>query len=355
MFSILGRYVGRSIFNSSMLVLLVLLSLVAVFAFIGELDDVGRGNYDVKTAALYILLKMPVNAYQLFAPAVLLGSLLGLGTLATHSELVAMRAAGVSIQRIMWAVMQVGLVLMLIIVLIGEYVAPRAEQYAQEIRLSAMQKKVSVRASTGLWLKKDDLFINIKTVMPDRSLLNLSVFKYENHRMMYAMSASHAVQNANKQWQLRNVQYTDFSDAGISVRKVEQETWDELVNPELLQNLSVEPENLSAKNLLRQVNYMKQNQLESERIQLALWTKLTGPLATIVMLMLSLPFVFSSQRSSGAGQRIFIGIMLGIGYILINRLFTHMGLVYGFPPAISALTPLLIFLTVAIIGIRRIG
>ncbi len=353
MIGIIDRYIGKSVFVTSLLVLAVLLALSAVFAFIAELDDVGRENYDLVTAILYISLRLPTSAYELFAPSVLLGSLLGLGGMAAHSELVVMRAAGISISRIIRSVLQVGLVLMLIVAVIGEFLAPRAEQYAQDVRLRALSKKVSIGSETGLWLRSDELFVNVQTVMPDRSLLNVSIFKFSENKLVYSMLASRASQTDEKKWLLQDLTYTEFGDNETTIRTVKQEVRDELVSAELLKNLTVEPESLSAKNLLQQVNYLKKNRLDSNRIELALWTKLTNPLATLVMLMLSVPFVFSSQRSGGAGQKIFLGIMLGIGYIMVSRLFTHMGLVYGFPAVVSALAPLLFFLTIAIVGIRR--
>ncbi len=355
MISILDRYIGRSIFTTSILVLIVLLALTAVFSFIAELDDVGKANYTVGTAAFYIFLRLPASAYELFAPAVLLGSLLGLGGMATHSELVVMRAAGISIQRIIRSVLQVGILLMLMVALLGELVAPKAEQYAQDLRLSALSKKVSVGSDSGLWLRSDDLYINVKTVLPDLSLVNISVYRFEGNRLEYTMNAKRAIQSNDGKWSFEDVTYTDFFGSHTEVRNVAHEVRSQFIKPELLQNLTVDPETLSAKNLIQQVSYMRKNSLDSERIQLALWTKLTNPLATLVMLMLSVPFVFASQRGGGSGQKIFIGIMLGIGYIMVNRLFTHMGLVYGFPPVVSALAPLLFFLTIAVIGIKRTG
>ena len=351
--SILDRYIGRSIVVTSMMVLLVLLALAAVFSFIGELDDVGRENYTLGTAALYILLRLPASAYEMFAPAVLLGALLGLGAMATHSELVVMRAAGISIGRIIRSVLQAGVLLMVVVAVLGEFVAPRTEQAAQDVRLNALSKKVSVGSKSGLWLRADDRYINVKSVMPDRTLIDLIAYRFDGQTLLSVMTAGQAKPLSDGRWRLEFVTFTEFDGATSTVRSEEERIEDNLVAPEALQNLSVDPETLSARNLIQQVGYLNDNQLDSDRIQLALWSKLTNPLATLVMLMLSVPFVFGSQRSGGAGQKIFIGIMLGIGYIMLNRLFTHMGLVYGFPPVISAAAPLLTFFLIAVAGIRR--
>ena len=147
--SLLARYIGRTVFLNTLLVLLVLVALSALFSFIRELDDVGKGDYSVKTALIYILLRMPGISYELFPSAVLLGSLLGLGAMASNSELTAMRSAGISIVQMAGAVSLIGLVLMGLVALLGEYVMPPSETQAQELRTAALSQRVSIRSRTG--------------------------------------------------------------------------------------------------------------------------------------------------------------------------------------------------------------
>jgi len=174
MFGILDRYIGRAILTTSMLVLLTLVALAGIFGFISELDDVGKGNYTVANALQYIFLTLPSKAYLLFAPAVLLGSLLGLGAMASNSELTVMRAAGISNGRIIRAVLMTGVALMLLIALLGETIMPKAEQIAEEIRLTALEERLSVKGRNGLWIKSSNKYVNISTVMPDFTLLGSS-------------------------------------------------------------------------------------------------------------------------------------------------------------------------------------
>ena len=353
MFSILDRYIGRSILVTSMLVMLVLVALASVFAFVAELEDVGKGNYNVSRAAQYVFLTIPGKAYLLFAPAVLLGSLLGLGTLATYSELIVMRAAGISNARIIRAVLLTGVALMVFVALLGEYLVPKSDAVAEQLRLTALEERVSVRGRQGLWVKSGDKFVNISTVMPDLTLLSVTVWEYNNNKLTKSIEIDRAVPLQDG-WRVNGLKVTEFLAEQTTVTRVEEEIWPVLVSSQVLQSLSMSPESLSVRSLYGQVNHLKTNGLDSERIELAFWIKLTSPLATIVMLMLSLPFVFGSQRSGGAGQKIFIGIMLGIGYVLLNKLLTHMGLTYGLSPAFSAVLPLCLFLCVSILGIQRI-
>ncbi len=350
--STIDRYIGRSILFTSVLVLLVLVALAGIFGMVRELDEVGKGSYTVSKAFYYIFLTLPGKAYLFFSPAVLMGSLLGLGALAANSELTVMRAAGVSNARIIRSVLITGVGLMALITVLGEFVVPKSEQIAEQLRLTALEKLLSVHSRNGLWVKSGDRYIKISTVMPDFRLTELTIHEYVDQKLYKSIAASQAVPQESG-WLLTDLAVTELTDTGTVISRIDEEFWPDLVNAEVLQSLSISPESLSVRNLLEQVSYLRSNQLDSERMELALWVKLTSPFATIVMLMLSLPFVFGSQRGGGAGQKIFIGIMLGIGYVLLNKLLTHLGLARGLSPAMSAILPLALFLTIACIGIQK--
>lgn len=354
MLSVLDRYIGRSILLTSLLVLMVLVTLASIFAFIAELEDVGKGSYTLGKAAQYVFLTIPSKAYLLFAPSVLLGSLLGLGAMATYSELIVMRAAGVSNSRIIRSVVIAGLGLMLAVVLLGEFGVPKAEQVAEEVRLTALEERISVRGRSGLWVKSDSRFVNISTVMPNLTLLGVMIWEYHDNNLTRSLRVEKA-EPVSAGWKLTGLNITNFQQDATRIDRIEEEIWPSLVSARVLQALSISPESLSIKNLRDQVEYLRNNGLDSESIELAYWMKITSPFATLVMLMLSLPFVFGSQRAGGTGQKIFIGIMLGIGYVLVNKLLTHLGLTYGLPASVSAFLPLLLFCSIAIIGIQNIS
>lgn len=351
---ILARYIGKTVFLNTLLVLLVLVALSALFSFIGELDDVGKGNYSVKTALVYILLRMPGIGYELFPSSVLLGSLLGMGAMASHSELTVMRSAGISIMQMAGAVATIGLLLMILVALLGEFVMPPSESHAQALRSSALSNRLSIRAKTGYWAKSDDRFINIKTVLPDLTLADVSIYEFDENGLESVTHAEQASQIEGTEWQLQDVEHTKFLNDSVKTERSESQQFTNLVNAELLQGLSVEPESMSAANLFSQITYLRRNQLDSGSIELALWAKITNPLSTLVMLMLSLPFVFASSRSGSVGQKMFIGILLGIGYFLLNRLFTNLGLANGLSPAVSTFIPLTLFSILALLGLLRI-
>lgn len=352
--SLIARYIGKTVLLNTLLVLLVLVALTGIFGFIGELDDVGRGSYSVPTAMIYVLLRMPGSAYELFPPAVLLGSLLGLGGLATHSELTVMRSAGISIMQIARSVALIGLILMLLVALVGEFLMPDAERQAHEVRAAALSDRVSLSSQAGYWAKSGPLFVNIKSVLPDTTLVGISVYDFDKGMLKSVVQAEKAQQQTNGHWRLESIKRTTFNDTSLQNQTAETEIWPILVNAELLKGLSVPAESMSASNLVNQIRYLRRNQLDSRVTELALWTKVANPISTLIMLMLSLPFVFASQRAGGVGQKMFVGILLGIGYFLLNRLVTHLGLANGLSPAVSTLIPLTIFSLIALFGLQRI-
>jgi len=265
MFSILDRYIGRSILVTSVLVMLVLVALASVFAFVAELEDVGKGNYSVSRAVQYVFLTIPGKAYLLFAPAVLLGSLLGLGTLATYSELIVMRAAGISNARIIRAVLLTGVVLMVLVALLGEYLVPKSDAVAEQLRLTALEERVSVRGRQGLWVKSGDRFVNISTVMPDLTLLSVTVWEYQNNKLTKSVEIDRAVPLQNG-WRVNGLKVTEFLAEQTTVTRIEEDIWPVLVSSQVLQSLSMSPESLSVRSLYGQVNHLKANGLDSERI-----------------------------------------------------------------------------------------
>ena len=361
MTGLLARYLARAILVTSALVLFVLLVLAAIFGFVGELDDVGRGSYGVGEAAAYVALTLPGMAYELFAPAVLLGSLLGLGGLAANSELAVMRAAGMSNARIVGAVLLAGLVPMLGVVLVGETLMPRAARAADELRLVALEERASVGGDAGLWVRSGPRYVSIRTVLPDRTLLGLAVHEFDGTRLARAVRAASA-SLGDDGWVLDDASVTVLDADAARVVRHPSIRWSALapgapalVDPGVLSSLSSSPDELSMRALAGQVAYLRANALESRAVELAFWTKLANPLSTLVMLMLSLPFAFGSRRGGGAGQKIFLGIMLGIGYVLVNRLLVQLALTNGLSPFASALLPLLLFALIAAAGIRRIA
>lgn len=352
MTSLLTRYVARNVIGGALLVLAVLVSLDSLFNFFGELNNLGEGTYDIWKAAAYIALTVPARTYELFPAAVAIGGVLGLGALAANSELVVMRAAGISIRQIIFMVMQGGVVLMLILICIGEGVAPGSQQKAESLRASAISGQGLARGAHGLWMRDDGRFISIGTVMPGHVLRDVEIYSFDGTRLTSARHVNRAA-HVDDEWLIDGIRETRLDGEILTTARIGSERQRRLVRPELFQLLTVSAESLPAWQLREYVEYLRANQLDADRYRLALWKKLEKPLSTLVMLLLALPVIFGSLRHAGTGQRVFVGSLIGIGYYLVAELFSHIGIVYGLAPPVAAMAPVILFTLVGIVALRR--
>jgi len=250
-------------------------------------------------------------------------------------------------------VLQVGLLLMVMMAVIGEWLAPAGDRRAEELRSTALEKRVSLTGANGLWVKDGGRYINVRTVLPDLHLRGLTVYEFDGLVLRFSLSAVSAHYESGH-WLLKGLRYTHFGTQEVTTERLKQQQWPYLINLDLFNVLSVKPESMSARELNNYINYLQDNELDSSRYELAFWNTLLAPFSTLVMLLLALPFVFGSLRSAGAGQKILLGVLIGVGFVLISRLFSHLGLVYGIPPLLSALLPSLLFLGAGLYLLRRV-
>ncbi len=351
---LLDRYIATTVLQSTLMVMFVLVALVGFATFAGELEKTGKGNYDALAALEFTALLLPRLAYQLFPIVVLLGGIVGLGTMAGHSELVVIRAAGVSLRRMIWSVMKLGLVLLFVMSIIGEFVAPQLEFKAQSLRSEAMSNKVSYRNESGLWAKDGDTVIHIRDLMANDHVAGISIYDFDEDNNLKSITLAKTARFEEDQWQLNSVSRSEFSEQGINKVKEDGLRWHSLLNPELIEVVTVKPDYLSALGLYQYINYLESNGLDADWHILALWKKIMMPLTSLVMIFLAVPFVFGPLRSVGIGQRIFVGTLFGIGYFLLDQTAGYMGLVYGFPAFLGVLITPVFFLVIAIFLLRRI-
>ncbi len=350
---ILHRYLFRAVMFSTLFVLAALLVLMVFMAFTEELGDTGVGQYQARHAFLYSLLQAPGFLFEIFPVSALIGSLLGLGAMASHSELVAMRAAGVSIARIVWSVVRAGLWMLLAVALIGEYVAPPADRYARQMKAEKMNNQVLLQSNFGFWAKDGDDFINIRRILPGNRLGDIMIYRLDGrHRLKNVTLAERALYD-DKKWHLVGVQSIDLSERGFSITRRPIVDWELLLKPSLLRAVVIDPVALPATSLYRYIGYLKASDQDAKPFEVALWNRIVTPLVTVVMLVLAVPFVFGNLRATGIGQRLFLGIVIGLGFYTLNRAFSFMALVYNLNTPLTVTFPSLLVLAWALVMLRR--
>ena len=351
---ILDRYIGVTVAIHVFIVMLVFLSLFLFSYFINELDDVGKGGYTITHAIVYVLLTLPALAYQLFPTVALIGSIIGLGTLANSNELIAIRAAGVSLNRIIISVMKTGFLLLLFAAFLGEIVAPDSERYATNMRSAALTNKITLKTEEGIWVRDGNNFIHIKSLLADGTLRDIAIYDMDElGRLKTITNAKQAIYLGEK-WVLNQIARSVISAEKITTERVPSMNWESLLNPELVGVVAVDPDLLSIWGLYKYIGYLVDNGLEAERYEQAFWKKIVSPLTTAIMVYLAIPFIFGPLRSVPISVRIVTGTLAGIAFYAFTQVFNYMGLLYHLSPIISVVVPPIIFLGVAIYLTRRI-
>jgi|TARA_Y100000589_G_scaffold297152_1_gene304747 lipopolysaccharide export system permease protein len=350
----LDRYIGVHVFLAILSVLGVIVGLALLFAFIDELGDI-EGGYGLLQALEYVLLTTPRRLYEMLPMAALIGCLIGLGTLASNSELTIMRAAGVSLGRIVVAVMKPMLVLLLIGVLVGEYVAPRSEDVAQARRSLAQSAGEAQSSKRGLWHRQGDEFVHVNAVQPGGVLLGVTRYRFDDERRLLSASFARRAEYQGEYWQLTDIATTHFLGDHTEVRKASEERWDVQLTPQLLGTVVVEPEALSITGLWRYIHYLADQGLNNGRYWLAFWTKTLQPLVTVSLVLLAISFIFGPLRSVTLGQRIFTGVVVGFVFRIIQDLLGPASQLFGFSPLLAVVLPATLCALIGAWLLRRAG
>lgn len=345
----LRRYLVREILAATSLVFVALLMLFAFFDLVDQIGDLGKGNYHLRHILLFVLFSVPNHVYELFPIAALIGTLFALAQLVASSEYTVMRTSGVSMTRMSVMLAGVGLMFAAAAFVVGEFVAPPAEQFTQRLRSQAITGLVAQEFRSGLWVKDGKSFINVVEVMPDATLNGVRIYDFDDENQLRSISfARNGDYQGGRRWLLRDVVRTTFEQRKTMVSTVAEVSWQSVLDPDLLNTLLVQPEQMSAWNLYSYAQHLRENRQKALRYEIALWTKIMYPLAVLVMMVLALPFAVYQKRQSGVGAKIFAGIMLGLAFYFLNRLFAHLGLLNDWVPVLSAVLPTLIFLAMAV-------
>jgi len=345
----LRRYIAAEIFVATALVMAALVMLFAFFDMVDQVKDLGRGGYSLKLVIAYVLLTAPGHVYELFPIAVLIGALFALAQLVAASEYTVMRTAGVSTANMIATLVGTGLMLAAVTFAFGEFIAPPAEQFAQRLRSQAITGLVAQEFRSGLWIKDDRSFINVVQVLPDTTLRGVRIYDFDDRYQLRSISyARRGTYQHDRRWLLQDVVRTNFQDSETTVQKLEQASWQSALDPDLISLLLVNPDKMSAMSLYSYAQHLKENHQRALRYEIALWNKLTYPLAALVMVVLALPFAYIQSRQAGVGAKIFAGIMLGLLFHVLGRLFSHLGLINEWPAFFSASVPTAAFFCLAV-------
>ncbi len=354
--NVLTWYIVREVSKGSLLAVALLLTLFNLFTFSDELKDLGHGGYGLKQILMFLALTSPRVFYELVPSAALLGSLFVVGAMANNREIVGMRAAGLSTGRIIRSIMLAGLLLVIVAVGVGEFVAPTTERAAQLMKTTAQHNGVVMRSQYGMWLREGNRFINVRKILDDGSLGDIRVYEIDDqHKLNQITQAEHGKFLGNKQWQLTNVKQSQINHQQITANSQAEIPWQSSIDSDLLKVTVVNSDNLSLYDLYMYIDFLKTNNQKSQSYEMAFWSRLVNPFVTFVMLMVSAPFVIGIGRGISTGGRIMMGVIIGMTFNIFDRIAGHVGLVYEMNPVLMAILPSTLVFCAALYAVWRVS
>lgn len=351
---IINRYIARTVLSSIALVTLVLMALEMFILFVAELDNLGQGDYNFGSALVYVLLQMPYQVYLFFPVATLLGCLIGLGTLASSSELIAMRAAGTTVFQIIMAVWMGAVVLVIGVSVFGETVMPHWVRMSLERKMTLTSGGQAVRTQYGTWLKKDNNFIHVDEILPDYHLKQVQQYQFDAEHHLTLSRSIQDIEYINGQWMMFNMKESRLSKTHIKTDEVAQAPWDVNLSVGLLGLTNVQPDEMNLRELHHYIEIERQEHQLLGNYELAYWQRWFQPIVSGIMIFLAIPCIFGPLRESSTGARIVLGTMFGFGFHMLNKFFGSASLVYQFSPIIGAAGPSIVFILIAIWMMRRV-
>jgi lipopolysaccharide export system permease protein len=339
---------------SFLVVTVVLLGLDFALTFIEQIKKV-NDNYTIQSLLQVISFRLPGKLAEYIPISSLIGTLMGLGTLAATSELTVMRAAGMPIWRIGFAACQPIVLISLLGMGISEFVAPAAEQKANLIEKFQDQKSGTFSLTGGVWLKADNNFVYIDAADSTGKLYGMQIFSPDGTGLKNIKAAASAQHIEDSLWQLNDVTETSFFPDHIETSSQKSSEWKISITPEHLFLASQEPETLSLSQLMTYQQFLNQQSLDGSQYELEFWIAALRPIASLALVLVALSSVFGPLRSSTMGGRIFSGVLIGLVFQNGLNLFGRMSVAIDFPPAIGVSIPIAICLLAGILLMRRRG
>ncbi|HLN49005.1 MAG TPA: LPS export ABC transporter permease LptG [Steroidobacteraceae bacterium] len=338
--NLLDRYLYRTVIVYTLMAMGVLLTLGGLFLFISQQSDIGIGEYGAVDAFVFTFMNLPQQAFELLPIGAMIGALMGLGNLAAGSELVVTRASGVSVWRIAWPVGLAGLTLAVLMYGIGEYVAPPLAQFAKREKTTSKLADVSFAGTSGAWVKDGNLILRVQTDEVDQAFGGVSLFELDGSGRLRSIQRAARISVAERgHWRMQNVATTRFGTDHIDSEVVEQLDMRSTVNPDFLGLAATDPDLLTLRGLKGYIDHLRRNNLGTESYEIGYWSRIARLFAVIIVTLLSLPFVFGPLRTTGAGTRTVIGVMLGIMFFLLTRTIENGGQLFGLNPALVGWLP----------------
>jgi len=354
MIKILERYIAKTILQAIAVAGFIIVSILFILSLMAEAKSVGVGDYGFLQSVIYVLLRLPSELYHFLPLLTLIGCIVGLSILSSHRELAVMRTAGFSVNRIIFSVLSASLLLILVISVMGEWIGPSLSYKAIMRKENAQHGSEAVTTTAGTWLHIDNNFIHVKSIVDKYYVNGVTRYQFDRNHKLQAVYYANTLVMQNREWLLKDVVKTTFYPDRTKSETYATLPFDLRFNTNLLNAGVLQPSELSLPKLAKFSRYLEQNGLQSSGYRFNFWQRLFQPFASLVMILLAIPFVLSAFNTASMGWRIVMGILTGFAFFMLNELLGQLSIVYQISPFIAALLPPLVFAVLGVGLLRRL-
>jgi lipopolysaccharide export system permease protein len=345
------RLIYAEVVQAVAFVSLGFLALFFFFDFVDDLPNLGRGiqPYRLTQALLYVALRMPSHLYELLPIAVLIGTIFVMARFAQSSEYTILRTSGLGPWRALRALLLLGLGFTILTFATGDYLAPLSDRTGQLLK-ARMDGAISV-GTTGAWLKERQRYesynVNVKALGADGRLQGVRIFESDSRGFMVSVTQAARGSFADDgAWLLEDVERTEFSAGDVArVQRTHLATlrWPTEITQEMVSVALLKPDRMSTIALFQYIQHLEANSQTSQRYEIEFWRKVFYPLSCMVMVVLALPFAYLHFRSGGITSYVFVGVLIGISFFLLNNVFGYIGNLQNWVPWMAAGAPGLLY------------
>ncbi len=338
---IVAKHVTKTTVLAMLGTTLVLSFLQILFTYLGELGSL-KPTYNAWQAFLYVIWGAPSYLYEILPVAALIGSVLGLGALASNSELIVMRSVGISLWRIVGWVMRSALLLIVLSFVLSEWVIPYTNEKAQSIK---SQRSVAALGEVkGYWSREGQRFIYIDYANSQGQLRNIQAIDFDqNYRLQSFVTAEKGQFLKDGQWTLDKSHQVDLLAQGNAIKTDhEQQALGLALQPKYVHMVTLDPDDLSPSQLVSFMQYLSEYSQVPKTYELAFWKKVTSPFALITLVLIACSFIFGPLRQQSMGFRLVIALFTGLGFFYLQDFLGYASLVYAPSPAWFVLLPVVL-------------
>ncbi|OJU91638.1 MAG: LPS export ABC transporter permease LptG [Acinetobacter sp. 38-8] len=338
---IVAKHVTKTTVLAMLGTTLVLSFLQILFTYLGELGSL-KPTYNAWQAFLYVIWGAPSYLYDILPVAALIGSVLGLGALASNSELIVMRSVGISLWRIVGWVMRSALLLIVLSFVLSEWVIPYTNEKAQSIK---KQRSVAALGEVkGYWSREGQRFIYIDYANSQGQLRNIQAIDFDqNYRLQSFVTAEKGQFLKDGQWTLEKSHQVDLLAQGNAIKTDhDQQALGLALQPKYVHMVTLDPDDLSPSQLISFMQYLSEYSQVPKTYELAFWKKVTSPFALITLVLIACSFIFGPLRQQSMGFRLVIALFTGLGFFYLQDFLGYASLVYAPSPAWFVLLPVVL-------------